>query len=721
MSDNIPLQIQHEIIKWLPLKPLLKFRPVSKTWKSIIDSSKFINDYHIIYKHSQCLLLQYEKDFQINFRSIVDDDTFPQNKPLVRLPDSIKLLKNPSHVISCFNGLFCLPGYFPKTWLDTQMAFLWNPFLRKIVRIAVPRVSKKKVPDNSIVNVFDLRLGYSVVGFGVCLKTNDVKILMVNSSIPTRWVVKVFTLSSRAWRSLSFDPSFKSCDLSWDQTEMFGQVRLLDIIVHSEYLRLSKRNECLTVVEYSHEGGIGVWMIKDSTTKSFTKIFTVKPRGPSVRRGLLEFRKNGEAILAILGDLDDDDDTEGSSLLEVYNPFSGRINDTGIGGIESPSSVGGFVYVWHGAVVELFRAVSKSIFIFSACLAKGAASILIFIGRLAKELSQLLTTTAHTVTAIFNKHTLSACLAKGAASVLIFIARLAKECSLLLLTLTATFNKHTLVLVWQKERLKLTKMLSLKDIVPGAKNNHFQVAFCLGLRFALEALRFVSEDLAFVSEDLAFCLRRSCVLSQKQCVLSLKILRFVSPEWSRFVTIVKQQHKLDEVSYHKLFDILKQFQNEVNELRVERKPKRVKDFAYHKEKMLPCKQAEQGVPLQAEQYDCLADTDEEVDEQELEAHYSYMAKIQEVPTADSGTDSGPVEHNDQNDVESDDECVALANLISNLKLDVDENKKIQKKLKKANTTLSLELKECKAILSVTSMSLGESISVRDSCLVALQI
>nr|GEZ46868.1 hypothetical protein [Tanacetum cinerariifolium] len=55
------------------------------------------------------------------------------------------------------------------------------------------------------------------------------------------------------------------------------------------------------------------------------------------------------------------------------------------------------------------------------------------------------------------------------------------------------------------------------------------------------------------------------------------------------------------------------------------------------------KQAEQGVPLQAEQYDWLANTDEEVDEQKLEAHYSYMAKIQEVPTADSGTDSEPVE------------------------------------------------------------------------------
>ncbi|GJS83785.1 putative ribonuclease H-like domain-containing protein [Tanacetum coccineum] len=43
--------------------------------------------------------------------------------------------------------------------------------------------------------------------------------------------------------------------------------------------------------------------------------------------------------------------------------------------------------------------------------------------------------------------------------------------------------------------------------------------------------------------------------------------------------------------------------------------------------------AEKGVQLQVEQSDWLADTDEEIDEQELEAHYSYMAKIQEVPNA----------------------------------------------------------------------------------------
>ncbi|GJY30780.1 hypothetical protein Tco_0414275 [Tanacetum coccineum] len=197
-----------------------------------------------------------------------------------------------------------------------------------------------------------------------------------------------------------------------------------------------------------------------------------------------------------------------------------------------------------------------------------------------------------------------------------------------------------------------------------------------------------------------------------------------------------------------------------------RKPKRVKDYLYHKEKVMLCKQAKKGVPLQAEQADWLPDMNEEIDEQELESHYNYMAKIQEVPIADSGTDTEPLEkvqynaeynvfsnerhHSKQpgsisntcivekvdsnvipdspnmcdNDIHTDqiteDERVALANLIANLKLDVDENKKIQKQLKKANTSLSHELKECKSILAKTSRTLRESNSIRDSCLIALQ-
>nr|GEU29396.1 putative reverse transcriptase domain-containing protein [Tanacetum cinerariifolium] len=119
-----------------------------------------------------------------------------------------------------------------------------------------------------------------------------------------------------------------------------------------------------------------------------------------------------------------------------------------------------------------------------------------------------------------------------------------------------------------------------------------------------------------------------------------------------------------------------------------------------------------------EQSDWIADMDEEIDEQELESHYSFMTKIQEVPTADSKPleqvqyDAGynvfanerqhseqpesisntrvmeKVDSNvipdspdmcdndiqtDQYAVECDDERVALANLIANLKLDTQND------------------------------------------------
>ncbi|GKE45532.1 hypothetical protein Tco_1472816 [Tanacetum coccineum] len=55
-------------------------------------------------------------------------------------------------------------------------------------------------------------------------------------------------------------------------------------------------------------------------------------------------------------------------------------------------------------------------------------------------------------------------------------------------------------------------------------------------------------------------IRNNLTVSMMQ--VNVQFLQQLQPEWSRFRTIVKQQHKLYEVSYHKLFDILKQYQKE---------------------------------------------------------------------------------------------------------------------------------------------------------------
>ncbi|GKA94487.1 hypothetical protein Tco_0816525 [Tanacetum coccineum] len=110
-------------------------------------------------------------------------------------------------------------------------------------------------------------------------------------------------------------------------------------------------------------------------------------------------------------------------------------------------------------------------------------------------------------------------------------------------------------------------------------------------------------------------------------------------------------------------------------------------------------------------------SDEEIDKKELEAHYGFMAKIQEVLPEESSSTEQPLEqvqNNDENNVfanerqhsakhvaECADERAALANLIANLTLDTEENKTILKQLKKANASLTQELEECKTNLDET--------------------
>nr|GEY71336.1 hypothetical protein [Tanacetum cinerariifolium] len=177
--------------------------------------------------------------------------------------------------------------------------------------------------------------------------------------------------------------------------------------------------------------------------------------------------------------------------------------------------------------------------------------------------------------------------------------------------------------------------------------------------------------------------------------------------------------------------------------RERQKQKRAKDATYHREKMLLCKQKEAGIQLNAEQADWRDDTDDdELKDRELEAHYMYMAQLQEVSldVADSGPifDDEPVqkvsnddhynvfamksvhpeqsksvhdtylieqdaqnviidsldmnydrEEIDQNDDDNDlaKECELLASLIEKLKCEIDESKNCNKILETSNKVL----------------------------------
>ncbi|GJS31768.1 retrovirus-related pol polyprotein from transposon TNT 1-94 [Tanacetum coccineum] len=192
--------------------------------------------------------------------------------------------------------------------------------------------------------------------------------------------------------------------------------------------------------------------------------------------------------------------------------------------------------------------------------------------------------------------------------------------------------------------------------------------------------------------------RNQCDVTNHQ--VNVQFLLQLQPEWQRFVTLVKQSQELKTVLYHKLYDILKQHQNEVNEIRTERlaqpatvteddemskekdidklmalislsfkkiykptnnnlrtssntsranqdnSPRINRGIGYDNQRVANVAGArenveEAGVRLNAEQANWKDDTDDKSDDQEIEAHYMYMAQIQEV-TPDPVDNSGPI-------------------------------------------------------------------------------
>ncbi|GJS47972.1 F-box/kelch-repeat protein-like protein [Tanacetum coccineum] len=362
MSDNIPYEIQMEIIKKVPdVKSLIRFRSVSKQWKSFIDSSEFITSYCARDTQPQSLLLRYIDNVdEVKYVSFADDVTFPQQQQdfAPNVPLLVKQLYN-SKVIGSSYGLWCFHGYKNP---EKGMVVIWNPSIRKYVGIVMPRV-------------LSVSGKLTHFGFGVSPSTYDPTIVVMSrysqSSIKQNitWEVGILTLSSKTWKMIptsnlpresielgsatqvaidrfifwvaidkivgNDDDDDESFDLilSFDLiTREFKEVNLPDSIANEveSDISISKLNESLVVCAYANEvndGRVyGVWMMGEEggVMTSFTKLFNIKIPDSSSTMTLLGFRKSGQPIM------ETGKEDEEFAALEVYEPCSEHISNLGI-------------------------------------------------------------------------------------------------------------------------------------------------------------------------------------------------------------------------------------------------------------------------------------------------------------------------------------------------------------------------------------------------------
>ncbi|GJY73215.1 retrovirus-related pol polyprotein from transposon TNT 1-94 [Tanacetum coccineum] len=227
--------------------------------------------------------------------------------------------------------------------------------------------------------------------------------------------------------------------------------------------------------------------------------------------------------------------------------------------------------------------------------------------------------------------------------------------------------------------------------------------------------------------------RNQCDVTNHQ--VNVQFLLQLQPEWQRFVTLVKQSQELKIVSYHKLYDILKQNQNKVNEIRAERLARNANPPALVAQQQLDkeidklmalislsfkkiykptnnnlrtssnTSRANQDNSLRLtevlEQADWRDDTDDEPEDRELEAHYYDMVQIKmnngdtniTIDSLEWVNNGETVDQDDNDDLAK--ERDLLASLIEKLKCEIDDSKNRNKFLETSNKAVVEKLKDLK--------------------------
>ncbi|XP_074341110.1 F-box protein CPR1-like isoform X1 [Apium graveolens] len=187
-TSHLPQELLLEVLLRVPVKPLLRFRCVSKPWCSLIDNTCFGLKH--LEKSIECnpdsgIIVREISKSGKGKQYLVDVDS-EDEFTAAEIGDSLKTdLSGTSYVGTC-NGLVCLWKRNDQTEDDI---FLWNPATRKIRKL--PRANNIPIPF--------MLIGSCVVGFGYDHVNDDYKVMRTYDSQIYNILVSVYSLKSNTW------------------------------------------------------------------------------------------------------------------------------------------------------------------------------------------------------------------------------------------------------------------------------------------------------------------------------------------------------------------------------------------------------------------------------------------------------------------------------------------------------------------------------------------
>ncbi|CAI0433591.1 unnamed protein product [Linum tenue] len=295
-----PRDIIIEIFTRLPVKSLVRFRCVSKSFKTIISSPEFIK-YHLrrlkssTYSYPFLLIPSTSK---LGYRSCPVESLYmnPQQLGFADLDHSPFLIeadRKPFWVVGSCDGLICVA-------IKRRFPALWNPSTRAFSVFPGFEIPEKK------------RRRYMVFGFGYDLESNDYKIVSI-SCYPNKdpkeirgagfsgsqGIVHVCSSKSRNWKRIEdfkyglpydYPGKYVKGTLNWLLDNESSSIVSLNLgteqyeeVIQPEYQEdvtqktIGVLEDCLCVMYHRHGDFSDLWVMNEFGSKeSWTKLFRLE-------------------------------------------------------------------------------------------------------------------------------------------------------------------------------------------------------------------------------------------------------------------------------------------------------------------------------------------------------------------------------------------------------------------------------------------------------------
>ncbi|KAL1537263.1 F-box protein CPR1-like isoform X2 [Salvia divinorum] len=191
----LPEEIIREILLRLPPKALLRFRSVSRSWRSLIDTKQFIqlHLHHSLRSNTNLTLLVDSPRFYY-----VDLDSFKQ----LQVGDA--RIESFSVTGSCDGLVLLIP--------TSGDIFLWNPAIRKQLKLA----AQPPIPDR----FFRFEYAQAIFALGYDSKHDDYKVVRVNQAAADRdgntftTETTIYSLKANSWKKAKDFPYLLPRDTS---------------------------------------------------------------------------------------------------------------------------------------------------------------------------------------------------------------------------------------------------------------------------------------------------------------------------------------------------------------------------------------------------------------------------------------------------------------------------------------------------------------------------